>query len=220
MDSLVERVQKTQQTTPTESGASSSASKEASTPARSRRTRDGGNSFSKKIPSPIVVANQLRTRTRRAKTGARPGGLWNKMKLKQRVQLHAPGLFPLKIDVCLDVSGQHKLSWDQPLSISPDSPLRQLGVDESVILPRGWCNLYTYPSVNVRGQVTGVPTGKLTVSGGQLHLLNQLILSIVRDTHARRLMDVPDEVGAYPAHALLVANTRESLDISWKIFQA
>ena len=164
-----------------------------------------------------VPLPSLRSPTRSRK--ARPA-VWGKLKYKQSVSVRAAGLEPREVQVSHDVKGQHTLSWDVPLTVSPDSQLRQLGIDETVVLPRGSCNLYTYPTIICYGTTTGVPTGKHVARGGELHLLNQLVLSMVRDTNGKELMEVPDEVGAFPIHALMVANTRESLDLSWKLFQA
>ena len=97
----------------------------------------------------------------------------------------------VKAEVTWDGSAQHTLSWAEDLSLR--------GEPNSVALPAGSCNLYLFPAIDGAGPA----------SDRGLHVLQQLILAVAQDTSMGSLnyFDIPDEVGAFPIHAITVANT-------------
>ena len=91
--------------------------------------------------------------------------------------------------VRLNSLGQHALEWDVDLN------------SDGVSVPAGSLNLYTYP-----GRFDGTP---------ELMLVRKIMLELARNhTH---LFEVPDPVGAYIIHALIVCNTEASLELSFAI---
>lgn len=103
------------------------------------------------------------------------------------------------VTLTLDTTGQHTLSWDIELTLKA-SP--------TVVLPPGACNLYLFPAVD------GKP-----VSDRPLAVLNQLLLAIVLDK-ACTFFDRSDEVGAFPIHAITVANTDDAVALSGELVTA
>ena len=109
-------------------------------------------------------------------------------------------------DISLDVrmshtfKTQHVLIWDEPISIG------------GMVLPPGSCNLYSFPAFISRepGQEGDqcVPTGK------QLELLCRLVLAAVSLQDGRVWCSCVDASGAYPVHALLIANTSPSIALA------
>lgn len=90
--------------------------------------------------------------------------------------------------VLLNSKGQHTLEWSESLNLDKTS------------IPPGSLNLYTYPG---------------GFSGPELALLKRVLLHMA--SSAPQLFDVPDPVGAYVIHALIVCNTEESLELSFAI---
>jgi hypothetical protein len=90
--------------------------------------------------------------------------------------------------VVLNSRGQHTLEWSAPLRLG------------STYISPGALNLYTYPG---------------PYSGTQVALLRRVLLEMAR--RSPRLFEMPDPVGAYVIHALIVCNTEESLEISFAI---
>lgn len=87
-------------------------------------------------------------------------------------------------------AGQHTLEWDLPLC------------SKGVQVNRGALNLYTYPG---------------GFAGDQLALLRLILLEIA--SSAPHLFDVPDPVGAFVIHALLVCNSEPSLELAFAILE-
>jgi hypothetical protein len=92
--------------------------------------------------------------------------------------------------ITLDHGGQHTLEWSTPISFG------------GTTLEPGKCLLYTYPS-GVEG-------------AAQLALLEKVVAHLA----ATHLFELPDAVGAYPIHAILVCNTAASLRTSFACLDA
>ena len=73
-------------------------------------------------------------------------------------------------------------------------------VGDATTIPPGQLNLYTYPG---------------EYSGKELALLRSVLLEL----STAEFFTIPDTVGAFPIHALLVCNTRQSLELSMTILQ-
>lgn len=76
-----------------------------------------------------------------------------------------------------------------------------------VVLPRGSCNLYSYPLVN--------DTKNRRLEGDALKAFDKLLVDLFRQPS---FADWPDEVGAFPIHILLVSNTREGISLALRLF--
>ena len=81
-----------------------------------------------------------------------------------------------------------------------------------LVVGAGECNLYLYPTCTISGVSE-------RLSGDKLTALNELVVSLATDA-GNDLMLTPDAVGAYPIHALLVANSQESIALAMKLFKA
>ena len=112
----------------------------------------------------------------------------------------APSLEPEHVELTLDVSGQHTLSWSVPFA-SKDTPAEQV--------PAGSCNLYLFPAL---ASGTSEP-----LSAPQLHALRALFVAMLSEPSP--LWQEPDMVGAYPIHALGVANTAEALALLEAVYE-
>jgi hypothetical protein len=149
----------------------------------------------------------------------------NRLITKHPLELKTSSLAPRRLEVVLDVESQHTLSWTHSVGptakgLAPGGPLANLGVDRDDELPAGSCNLYLFPEVIVKGGKTArYPMGRFRAQGAQLQLLNQLLTEIALYPGSA-LFGTPDQVGAFIIHALVVCNSRESLDLSWKLYQA
>jgi len=98
----------------------------------------------------------------------------------------------------LDSSGQLTFGWLEPISAG------------EYTIPPGQCNLYTYPFVTVGSEVF-VPDS--------LKPLNSCLFAALDDPSCG-YFEMPDEVGAFFIHALLIANNVEALDLAWQLIQA
>ena len=112
--------------------------------------------------------------------------------------VQTPKLSAESVALTLDTSGQHTLSWTEPLSLKGSGDA----------LPAGSCNLYLFPAVN------GTP-----VSGELLSVLQELLLAADVD-ESSKLFDVSDAVGAFPIHAVTVANTNDAIVMSGMLLEA
>ena len=116
--------------------------------------------------------------------------------------------------IMLDVSGQHTLRWAAVEMRLLDGALQPVhSKDCNMSLPAGECNLYTFPLVRMDG-------ADALLDGDELHALTELILALATDPATAEMMLTPDCVGAYPIHALLVANTEASLALAMRLFRA
>jgi len=100
--------------------------------------------------------------------------------------------------VQLDSKVAHILSWTAPSA--------REGLPDC-----GGCNLYSYPSV----MSADVPTGSIP-SAEAVDVLDEILKWLCRN--APEALEIPDEVGAYPIHALMVANTRGSLRVAQALY--
>ena len=110
-----------------------------------------------------------------------------------------PEFTTASVTVTLDTTGQHTLSWNEALAL-------QSTPDEQ--LPPGACNLYLFPAVD------GTPT-----NGKLLEVLKSLLLAIATDESCN-FFDLPDAVGAFPIHAVTVANTDQAVIMSQELVSA
>ena len=117
--------------------------------------------------------------------------------------LHVDGVSPT-VNVSLDVSGQHTVSWGSTL----------VAEDGSGELPSGRCNLYLYPAIVTGDGVTTVP------ENGALDILQRLIVAICTDSKCKALVEWGDIVGAMPVHALMVANTPAAIAACKAVYRA
>ena len=109
------------------------------------------------------------------------------------------------VRVTLDTSGQHTLKWAGIEMRLADST--------HVKLPPGECNLYLFPAAVLEGRPA-------TLVGKNLEAMSELLLALATDPSTADMMLTPDAVGAYPIHALLVANTEQSCKLSMRLFHA
>ena len=118
------------------------------------------------------------------------------------------------VRITLDVSGQHTLRWAAIEMRLLDGALQPVhSTDCNISLPAGECNLYTFPSVKIDG-------ADAILGGDDLDALTEMILALATDPATADLMLTPDCVGAYPIHALLVANTEASLGLAMRLFRS
>ena len=118
------------------------------------------------------------------------------------------------VRITLDVSGQHTLRWAAIEMQLLDGALQPVhSTDCNISLPAGECNLYTFPSVKIDG-------ADAILDGDDLDALTEMILALATDPATADLMLTPDCVGAYPIHALLVANTEASLGLAMRLFRS
>ena len=96
----------------------------------------------------------------------------------------------VKSEVMLNSSGQHTISWDTTLRA------------EGVAVEPASLNLYTYPG---------------PYKGAQLALIHSLVLKLAQTSI--HLFEMPDPVGAYVIHALIVCNTDASLELAFDILE-
>jgi hypothetical protein len=79
-------------------------------------------------------------------------------------------------------------------------------------LPDGSCNLYTFPNIRTPENPRGVEP---TATG--LRILKRLLLELAASTPA---LTLPDQVGAFAIHALMVCNTEASLELAMELIEA
>ena len=119
------------------------------------------------------------------------------------VELELESTLPATVIARMDRTGQHTLSWQQPIYENAG--------DAEPALPVGMCNLYLYPSIRTALEPRGYRTGP-----AGLRVLRRMLIALATTTHE---LNEPDEVGAFAIHALVVCNTPESLDLSMELFE-
>lgn len=103
--------------------------------------------------------------------------------------------------------GQHTITWTTAIDESPDNDIS--GIDDG--LPEGGsCNLYIFPTIKTPRE----PRGERPSYAG-IRLLKRILIFLAENTEC---FEEPDEVGAFPIHALVVCNTPESLELSMELF--
>lgn len=108
------------------------------------------------------------------------------------------------ISVTLETAGQHTLKWNDLEFFVEDG--------KSVKIEAGECNMYLFPSATIGGQ-------SVKLMGEQLQALSEVLVALATDS-TNDMMLTPDVVGAYPIHALLVANTEQSILLAMRLFKA
>jgi hypothetical protein len=142
--------------------------------------------------------------------------------------VRVPGCLPFEIDCALDVEGQHTISWKSDIQLAGSAPLpsangrgKRSSLAETPCLPVGKCNLYTFPSVTKTVCEEDGKIKELTYrpTGDQLKALCLLVktLAVSEDID---MTEQPDEVGAFPMHALVVSNDEMALELAVEIFEA
>ena len=121
--------------------------------------------------------------------------------------ISAPGLQPNSFQIFLDTIGQHTISW------ACDLTLKGAKGSAEATLPPGSCNLYLFPTVTLTTGEIIKPDGK------KFDALKELCVSMATDPQCD-FFQTPDVVGAYPMHAILVANTDPALEAIEAIFKA
>ena len=111
------------------------------------------------------------------------------------------------IKVKLDSTGQHILSWENPITILPEDD------GKFVRLSAGQVNLYFFPMFTDDPKA---PPRKLV--GGELKVLQRLVAALIAEPCD--ITGLHDLVGASPVHALLVANNDAALDTVMAMFRA
>jgi hypothetical protein len=172
---------------------------------------DGNN---KKRRSYLGACSKLRASRRNLLDGAKT----EQRHRSRKDDGHRDALFPVdlgslispsKIDVTLDASGQHTVKWSVPLRLMQEASDE---VEGPVDLPAGACNLYVFPRIEVDDDDGAIG---VEPSAAGLQILYTIIKELARTTSA---LGAPDEVGAFPIHALVVCNTSASLELAMELF--
>ena len=118
------------------------------------------------------------------------------------------GFQPASVMCTYAVDAPHTLSWDVDIR---DAVTDDDDDGDGIALPKGSCTLYLYPRVTTALE----PRGVLPEAAGE-RALRMMLVSIATKTDA---FEVPDPVGAYAIHALVVCNTEESLAVSTDMYR-
>jgi hypothetical protein len=78
------------------------------------------------------------------------------------------------------------------------------------LLPAASCSLYVFPQIKAENGDPTIP------SAAGVQLLQDMILWLAAEASA---LDAFDAVGAHPTHALMVANTEDSLSLAMAIYE-
>lgn len=97
------------------------------------------------------------------------------------------------------------LSWDEPIRLKGAAP------SAPPLLEPGSCNLYTFPKVKSQDSDAAEEP-----SHDAIGVLHAALLWLGKEGH----LLLPDGVGAYPIHSLLVCNTPAALSLSMRMFEA
>ena len=108
------------------------------------------------------------------------------------------------VSVTLETAGQCTIKWNDLDFFVEDG--------KSVKIAGGECNMYLFPGATIDGQ-------PVKLMGEQLQALTEVLVALATDS-TNDMMLTPDVVGAYPIHALLVANTEQSLLLAMRLFKA
>ena len=102
------------------------------------------------------------------------------------------------ISLTLETAGQCTIKWNAMDFFVEDG--------KSVKIAGGECNMYLFPGATVDGQ-------PVKLMGEQLQALTEVLVALATDS-TNDMMLTPDVVGAYPIHALLVANAVVALRVA------
>lgn len=175
-----------------------------------------GNSVAQNDPKPLLQKeDSFWTKLRRAATSP----LFKKKKSKPMemkkfaVEVPLEGLQPSTLLVSFDIDAPHTLSWEEDVH-QPDSSKATIDVIDGhvvPVLPKGSCCLYVFPKVTTEWD----PTGSNASEDG-VRVLRQILSCLASKTNA---FQVPDPVGAFPIHALVVCNSPQSLQVSMSLYR-
>ena len=131
-----------------------------------------------------------------------------------------------------DMSNQHTISWDEPITaMLYDETLK---CDVAVSIRPGSCNLYTFPKV-VWKEAAAPSKGFLSLvtsavaankkkfevlEGSYLELLKLIFVTIAKSPLDRDALKLPDPSGACSVLGMLVANTKGAIDCCMAIYKA
>ena len=124
-------------------------------------------------------------------------------------ELELDGFMPARVMCTYAVDAPHTLSWDVDIRDATFNEDEDDG--DGIALPKGACTLYLYPRVTT----TLEPRGFLPEAAGE-RALRMMLVSVATHTDA---FEVPDPVGAYAIHALVVCNTEASLAVSLDMYR-
>ena len=172
--------------------AASTTMSEVSSPMSPRRALSKSKS---------VSFNKKRTRSSRRLFGRSNTGEGEEI-LIHLCEVAVETLEPKSVFLTLDTSGQHTLSWDVPLRLSSEPSTK------SSTLPAGSCNLYLFPSFKPEGE-----SSPCKPTPAQLGALRALFVGMASHEGCE-LCAKPDSVGAFPIHAITVANTDEAVSLA------
>jgi hypothetical protein len=154
-------------------------------------TADDAKRSSPKAEAPPKFIKRLTTSLDRSSAPAPPN-----LKPELRVKL---GESNEETVVRWDRSGQHTVTWEQPLKLSLEGVV-------TVVAP-GSCNLYQFPRLHGH-----------EASAAQMSVVGELLLRIASIGHTSPaassdfcVFDLPDSSGATPIMGLLLSNTKEAM---------
>ena len=127
------------------------------------------------------------------------GGRANMVRLVAKQHVTLPGADGTPWDIAIDSTAQHTLSWDEDLCMG------------SRRLSAGAANLYKFPAVKFCHQEFEDHIN----DGEGLQVLQELLRQLVANTD---FFQQTDSAGANPGHALIVANSDESISLAFEIF--
>ena len=148
---------------------------------------------------------------------------------EDEAQICLKGTEPAVFMVRVDTSGQHTIHWSDNIvevdtdvdvikystqwlkrarrhQVQPtiaDAPSGVTSQEVQNTLPAGSCNLYNFPIIKTSTD----PKGRHPTAT-ELRILHRIMIALYMQSGC---LDRPDEVGAYPVHALAVSNVPESI---------
>jgi len=140
----------------------------------------------------------------------------------EEVPIRIVGGTRTSFEVEFDCSGQHTIAWDVTLALT--RTVEEPASWDVAELPPGRCNLYCFPS-----WVPAADTQALSpLPSSSIEVLVQLFVLLATqvkhpescEEDSDDMFSLPDNVGAFPIHALLVCNSSESLSLSLRLIRA
>jgi len=131
--------------------------------------------------------------------GARGTAIPNDSFKSHKVKFGAGGQLEFRLE-------ENTLTWSEPPA------------DQKSLLPKlsaGSCNLYLFPRVTTDGPSALAPSALAPPE--TVAILTEALVWLAKHSS---VMEMTDGVGAYPVHALMVANTEASLSAAFAIFEA
>ena len=115
------------------------------------------------------------------------------------------------VSLTLDTEQQLTIKWKEPLGMVVD--------DVEYVLPPGHCNLYQFPAVTIedeKSKYAQIRAQMMDPSINDARVLSELLIAAASSPLCT-LFEKFDAVGAYPIHALAIANTDIALDLCTRI---